>query len=121
MEHLANQPPAVVEVPKDKDGTPLMAPPKPMPQVFSSPTKLINEVGYWLLPKPMDMGVMLYDVMIKGDVRQAGAPPELPKDPAIQFVQQQGWMYPEISVLTSLLAAVVILAWAGVEFSGTDY
>jgi hypothetical protein len=71
------------------------------------------EVGYWIMPKPADMGLILSDAIKAEDfVGQLAEYKVLRKHDAIHF---------ELSVLSSLLVMVVFLAIAGYEFVTTDY
>ena len=71
------------------------------------------EVGYWIFPKPADMGMMLHQLLDAG-----GSFRPLPE---LQRVQELGAFYPELSVVTSLLFAGVITAIAAHQLSATDY
>lgn len=72
-----------------------------------------TELGYWVLPKPADLSLMLYDGL------QADA--FFGKAQMFKAVQEQGQFYPELSVLASLLFMVVMLVMAGYEFAQQDY
>jgi hypothetical protein len=76
---------------------------------FSSPV----EIGYWVMPKPADLTLMLFDALQADNY--------FGKQLAYVEVQKKGAFYPELSVLTSLLFAVVVLAIAAYEFVTTDY
>jgi ABC-type transport system involved in multi-copper enzyme maturation permease subunit len=71
------------------------------------------EVGYWVLPKPLDMSGVFFDVM--------GA--EAYSMPVQEFeaVKARGQFFPELSILASMLFAGAILAIATYEFRKTDY
>jgi len=71
------------------------------------------EVGYWLLPRPADLGVLLLEAMNAGDL--VGLSVEIRK------VQDLGAFHPVTSVLASLAFAVVMLAMAAYELAHTDY
>ena len=71
------------------------------------------EVGYWILPKPADLGIILVQVLHGEHYFSTQS--------AFEAVQKQGAFYPELSVLASLLATAVILAMAAYEFITTDY
>jgi hypothetical protein len=71
------------------------------------------EAGYWVLPKPADLGILLYNGLQAGN--------SFAQALAFQTVQSQGAFYPELSLLTSLLFTAVILLIAGREFSQSDY
>lgn len=71
------------------------------------------EVSYWALPKPGDMSLILYDALQASGF--SGGVPEFKK------LKDAGKFHPELSVLASLLFAVVMLAIAAREFQTTDY
>lgn len=71
------------------------------------------EAGYWLLPKPADMGMMLFEALRAheyfGQALDAAA------------LREAGLFHPDLSVLSSLAFAAAILAMAAHEFNKTDY
>lgn len=71
------------------------------------------KVGYWVLPKPLDMGGIFFDAMKAEDY--ATAVPEL------AAAKARGSFHPELAVLTSLAFAAAALAVAGYEFRHMDY
>lgn len=71
------------------------------------------EVGYWVLPKPLDMSGIFFDAMRAKDY---SAPV-----PELQAVQARGAFHPELSVIASLLFAVGLVALAAYEFEKMDY
>jgi ABC-type transport system involved in multi-copper enzyme maturation permease subunit len=71
------------------------------------------EAGYWALPKPLDMSGVFFDAMRAADYSTPV--------PELAAVRQRGRFHPELSVLTSLLFAVGVLALAAYEFKHTDY
>ncbi|HEY2785883.1 MAG TPA: ABC transporter permease [Fimbriiglobus sp.] len=70
-------------------------------------------VGYWVLPKPLDLGGVFYDAM--------GAEAYAQKVPELKALQDKGKYSPELSVLASCLFAAAVLAMACFEFRQTDY
>jgi hypothetical protein len=74
---------------------------------------LTVEVGYWVLPKPADLCLLLFDSLQANNY--------FGKQMAYEAVQQKGVFYPELSLLASLLFAVLVLAMAAYEFVTTDY
>lgn len=80
---------------------------------FSRTSRMITEVGYWVLPKPADMGLILYDAM--------GAGRFVEKPWEFQTVQRLGYFSPELSIATSILCMLVVLGLAGYQFVTTDY
>jgi ABC-2 family transporter len=71
------------------------------------------EVGYWVLPKPADLGMLLANALEAG---QSFAQPV-----AFRVVQERGAFWPDLSVLSSLAFTAVLLAVAAWEFFTTDY
>jgi hypothetical protein len=75
--------------------------------------KTIVEVGYWTLPKPGDMNLLLYDALQADNFSM--------KVPEFRKLQEMNRFHPELSILASLLFAVVILGIAGRELQHMDY
>jgi ABC-type transport system involved in multi-copper enzyme maturation permease subunit len=73
----------------------------------------LAELTYWLLPKPADL-VMLLDNTL-GVTEHFGAPPEF------EFVQRQGYFWPELSILSSLVFAGAMVVVAARKLAVTDY
>ena len=71
------------------------------------------ELGYWILPKPFDMGYLLAQAVKAGKY--------FPIDAQLQAVQNSGALHLDASLITSLAFAVVMLAVAGYEFVKSDY
>jgi ABC-type transport system involved in multi-copper enzyme maturation permease subunit len=71
------------------------------------------EAGYWLLPKPADL-VILADQALESQAHFSLAP-------ALQAVQRIGAFDAELSLLTSLLFTVALLAVAARQLVQTDY
>ena len=71
------------------------------------------EAGYWVLPKPADLLLVLFDAL--------GAGAHVPLAKEFQAVQAQGAFHPELSILASLAFAVAVLAVAARQFVTTDY
>ncbi len=86
-----------------------------MPQMEGATFALggLVEAGYWILPKPADMGILLYDIL------QAGH--HFGKDMTFQMVQNQGKFYADASLLSSLTFAALMLYVAGKQFVAIDY
>jgi hypothetical protein len=72
------------------------------------------ELGYWIIPKPADMSILLLQQM---EAEKTGV--ILPAD--FQRLIKQGEFHPGLSILSSLLFTLVILALAGYEFVWLDY
>jgi hypothetical protein len=71
------------------------------------------EWGYWLLPKPVDFGMMLFDSLEAGDA--FGRPQVL------DAVQELGAYHPALAVLSSLGFATAMFLVAANHFASTDY
>ena len=86
-----------------------------VPEVQQLPGSLawLLEGGYWLLPKPADLGVLLFDALDAGHHFGQGL--------AMQNVQARGDFHPEWSVLSSLAFTAAMLYVAGRQFVTTDY
>ena len=71
------------------------------------------DIGYWILPKPADFGLVLYDAL---DANRFATP-------GVEFrrVQEMGLFSPLWSVVSSLAFAVGLLAVAVYEFVHEDY
>ena len=75
---------------------------------FSRPLVWLAEIGYWVFPKPADLGQLLFDVLGAG----AHFRPLLGSAPLMPL---------GLSVLTSLLFTAYVLLTAGVQFARADY
>jgi hypothetical protein len=84
----------------------------PVDGVGGTSSKLAD-VGYWVLPKPLDMGGVFYDAM--------GADAFSQKVPELKTLQDQGKYSPELALLSSCLFALAVLGLACHEFRQTDY
>ena len=83
-----------------------------VPQLAS----VFAEIGYWILPKPADIILLLEKIIGTGE--HQGTLADLVHLPALQ---QAGGFQPELSLLTSLLFSVIMLLIASHELSTTDY
>lgn len=81
--------------------------------LIPEPLHVLIETGYWILPKPADLGLVLFDTL------QADG--SFGKPAALEAVQSKGLLYPGLSLLTSLIFTVVMLGAAAREFVTTDY
>jgi ABC-type transport system involved in multi-copper enzyme maturation permease subunit len=73
----------------------------------------IVEVAYWVLPKPADLGLVLFDALQAGNSFSTLFQYEV--------LQSQGAFCPEFSVLSSILFTIATLAIAGRQLGTTDY
>jgi ABC-type transport system involved in multi-copper enzyme maturation permease subunit len=74
---------------------------------------LLVEVGYWVLPKPLDLSGLFFDAMGAGTF---SAPV-----PEVEAAKARGVYHPELSVLASLAFAAGVLGVAAHEFRKQDY
>lgn len=73
----------------------------------------LMEVGYWTLPKPLDMSGVFFDAM--------QAQNYMTPVPQLSAMKARGLFHPELSLLASCLFSATLLAIAGYEFRKTDY
>ena len=71
------------------------------------------DLGYWVLPKPFDLGGIFFDAM---RAEQFAVKPDV-----LAKVQAAGRFHPELSVLASAAFAAGTLGLAAYEFEMTDY
>ena len=74
---------------------------------------LALEAGYWVLPKPIDVGIL--------EGRMLGAEEHVAPVPQYRAVQQRGRLHLDWSLLASCLFALAMLGIAGYEFVKADY
>lgn len=79
----------------------------------SPASSMLMEVGYWTLPKPLDMSGVFFDAM---QAKNYSTPV-----PQLSAVQAKGLFHPELSLCASLLFSLVLLAISAHEFRKTDY
>jgi ABC-type transport system involved in multi-copper enzyme maturation permease subunit len=84
----------------------------PPPEVTPATTFLLD-VGYWALPKPLDLSGIFYESMRAHDLSM--------EVPELRAVREKGLFHPGAAVLTSLLFAAAVLALAANEFRNMDY
>jgi ABC-type transport system involved in multi-copper enzyme maturation permease subunit len=75
---------------------------------FSSLTVRLAEIGYWILPKPVDLGRLVFDAL--------GASTSFRP-----LLDNSAAVWPTLSVLTSLLFTAYLLVAASRQFAQTDY
>jgi hypothetical protein len=68
------------------------------------------ETAYWIMPKPVDMNMMLRAAVDAGQT-----------DPQLQKVVQLGAFHPELSVLSSLVFIVVMVLLAAQQLAHKEY
>jgi hypothetical protein len=82
-------------------------------EMMSPAFRRLVEAGYWILPKPADMGMLLFDALQAGN--------SFSRLFELQTLQSHGAFYPELSVLTSVLFTVALLVVAARQLNTTDY
>jgi hypothetical protein len=75
--------------------------------------RTILEVSYWVLPKPADMNSILFDALNASGF--AAGVQEL------NTLKKEGKFQPELSILASMLFAVVMVGISARELRATDY
>jgi ABC-type transport system involved in multi-copper enzyme maturation permease subunit len=80
---------------------------------FTQMSQLLLDVGYWTLPKPLDLGGIFYDAM-----RADGFAVKVEE---LQQVQDAGKFHPELSLLASCGFSAAVLGLAAYEFEMMDY
>jgi hypothetical protein len=94
-------------------------PPAPVQPTTPASSTLI-EVGYWLMPKPADLGILLFDALQPPDA-QGRATNFVSQMVAYDKLKQHDAFHPALSITSSLIFMILILALAGYEFIHTDY
>jgi ABC-type transport system involved in multi-copper enzyme maturation permease subunit len=82
-------------------------------EAMSPAFRWLVEAGYWIMPKPADMGMVLFDALQAGN--------SFSRLFELQTLQSQGAFYPELSLVTSLLFSVALLGVAARQLATTDY
>src|SRR5262249_18356500 len=83
------------------------------PQNVSPAFSVLVDAGYWILPKPADLGTLLVDALqAQGEVTRAFD---------VAALERQNAWHPELSVLASVAFAISLLGIAAREFVTTDY
>ena len=82
-------------------------------QRLSSSTLALTETAYWISPKPIDAGLILYNAL--------DAHEHFEKPVVFKLLESGGAFSPALSLLSSLAIAVVLLALSAYEFSTKDY
>lgn len=88
-------------------------PAEPTAPVIAPPLRWSAEVGYWLMPKPADLLLILY--------RPLKADEYFPSMLNIKEVERAGEFHPAMSIVSSLVFLLVILTLAAWQFTRTDY
>lgn len=80
---------------------------------IAASVQTLTEIGYWVLPKPADLAMLLSQVLDTG--KYFGSVP------AFEEVKHMGAFAPELSLLSCVAFAVVLLIAGAWQLSGTDY
>lgn len=80
---------------------------------ISSALLTLADAGYWLLPKPADFGMILFDAL--------GAASAIRRPSALEAIDAHGAFHPLLAVLSSLVFALSTLIAAGRQFARTEY
>jgi ABC-type transport system involved in multi-copper enzyme maturation permease subunit len=78
-----------------------------------APTLALAEAAYWVSPKPIDAGLILFNVL--------NAQQHFEKPVVFHLLESGSGFSPELSVLSSLAITAVLLALSAYEFKATDY
>jgi ABC-type transport system involved in multi-copper enzyme maturation permease subunit len=81
----------------------------------SAPVRWITEAGYWFLPKPADLGIVLFNALAKDEV------PLNDTFGVFKLLQDQQLFQPGWSLTASLIFTAVTVVLAAHEFLTTDY
>jgi hypothetical protein len=80
---------------------------------FSSSVLWLADAGYWMLPKPADIGMLLFGALDAGQYFRSLFDPV--------SLAQAGFFSLELSILTSLAFMAYLLVAAARQFAATDY
>ncbi|HJT32699.1 MAG TPA: hypothetical protein VJ783_11715 [Pirellulales bacterium] len=86
---------------------------QPSEAQFGGHALTLVEAGYWTLPKPADLGVLLYDALNAADSFGQLA--------AFESVQRHGDFHPGLSIAASLGFMALLLIGASRQFATLDY
>jgi ABC-type transport system involved in multi-copper enzyme maturation permease subunit len=88
------------------------------PEIGSLPpaSSFLTEAGYWILPKPMDMVIILEQLLEAGKHFST-----ISSSPWVVQVQEHGHWDPMLSLTSSLLFGVVMLILSARQLGQTDY
>lgn len=85
----------------------------PTEATFAGPALSLVEAGYWTLPKPADIGMVLYDALEAGE--------SFGQIAAFESVATHGDFHPWLSFAASLAFMAVVLFGAARQFAVLDY
>ena len=79
----------------------------------AGPLMLLSDFCYWVFPKPVDFGMLLFDSL--------GASAYFNKLPELQAVERSSMFIPALSILSSALFGLATLGLASHEMGKRDY
>jgi ABC-type transport system involved in multi-copper enzyme maturation permease subunit len=85
----------------------------PQSQYLPASTTALAEAAYWMTPKPIDSGVILF--------RALGASEHFEKPWVFKLAESSAEFSPRLSILSSLLMTAALLALSAHEFRTADY
>jgi ABC-type transport system involved in multi-copper enzyme maturation permease subunit len=83
------------------------------PQYLPGSARLLARLAYWIFPKPIDAGLILFNAL--------NAQNHFEKPTVFQLLESGQTFSPQLSILSSLALTVVLLVLAMHEFNKTDY
>ena len=83
------------------------------PQFLSSSTIALSRAAYWISPKPIDAGLILFNAL--------NAHQHFEKPAVFKLLESGQAFSPTLSILSSLVITGVLLALSAYEFQETDY
>jgi ABC-type transport system involved in multi-copper enzyme maturation permease subunit len=83
------------------------------PQYVSGSTRALSELAYWISPKPIDAGLILFNAL--------DAQHHFEKPVVFTHLESGQAFSPCLSIISSLVLTVVLLALSTHEFNSTDY
>jgi ABC-type transport system involved in multi-copper enzyme maturation permease subunit len=70
----------------------------------------LTEVGYWIMPKPVDLGMILH-----------AAVDSQMNDPQLQKIVQLGAFHPELSILSTVAFIAVMIVLSSIQLNSKEY
>jgi ABC-type transport system involved in multi-copper enzyme maturation permease subunit len=91
----------------------IMARHMPQPQFLPASTVALAQASYWITPKPIDAGLILFNAL--------NAKEHFEKPAVYKLVESGPTFSPQLSILSSLVITGAVLALATHEFRTADY
>jgi ABC-type transport system involved in multi-copper enzyme maturation permease subunit len=82
-------------------------------EYLSSLTLALTETGYWIVPKPIDGALILFNTL--------NAQPHFEKPEIFSLLESGQVFSPSLSILSSLVMTGLLLALSAYEFEASDY